>query len=99
MEHKSDEAGGPPRSTWWQTLPHKSTRGQRRRTADASHGQHWHRRAQRGSHLYILAEGGDVIGQRISTERDRFAAARGAGRLLFGGLVADDSTRTLVYIG
>src|ERR1700675_4617622 len=33
---------------WWHTLPHKSTRGQRRRKGEASHGPYWHRRTQEG---------------------------------------------------
>jgi hypothetical protein len=63
--------------TWWQTLRHKSTRGQRRRKGEASHGPYWHRRAQEGSQIYILAQGGEVIEQRIRTEAARFAAVLG----------------------
>jgi len=63
--------------TWWHKLPHKSTRGQRRRQGEASHGPYWHRRAQEGRQIYILAQGGEVVEQRIRTEPERFAAVLG----------------------
>ena len=44
---------------------------------EASHGPYWHRRAQAGKPVYILAEGGEVIERRIRTEPERFDAVLG----------------------
>ena len=48
--------------------PTRVTRGQRRRKGEASHGPYRHRRAQEESQIYILADGGEVIEQRIRTD-------------------------------
>ena len=44
---------------------------------ETSHGSSWHRRAQEGSQICILAEGGELIERRIRTEPARFAAVLG----------------------
>src|SRR6266545_1193829 len=65
------------RLTWWHKLPHKSHRGQRRseeRPAMDHIGIDVHKRE---SQICILAEGGEVVEQRIRTEPERFAAVLG----------------------
>jgi transposase len=61
--------------TWWHTLPHKSARGQRRREEERpAIGIDVHKRE---SQIYILAQDGEVVEQRIRTEPERFAAVLG----------------------
>jgi hypothetical protein len=63
--------------TWWHRLPPTSTRGQRRRKGEASHGPYWHRRAQEGKPDLHPRRGREIIERRIRTEGERFAAALG----------------------
>jgi len=66
------------RSTWWHTLPHKSTYAV---NAAERKGQPWNHVGidvhKKDSQICLLAEGGELIERRIRTELARFAAVLG----------------------
>ena len=65
------------RLTWWQTLPHKSPRGQRRSDERPATDHIGIDVRKRESQIHILAEGGEIVERRIRTEPERFAAVLG----------------------
>jgi hypothetical protein len=82
------------RSTWWHRLPHKSELAV---NAAERKGQPWTILAsnvhKRESQICILAEGGELIEQRIRTEPERFAAVLGARPISTRGVVPGSSSR------
>src|SRR5713101_6865546 len=79
-----------PHSTWWHRLPHRehALKGARRRGPAMDHiGIDVHKKE---SQICILAEGDELLEQRIRTEPARFAAVLGARPR--GRIVLESST-------
>jgi len=66
------------RLTWWHNAQ-KSTPRSTPQRGEASHGPIGIDVHKKGSQIHVLAEGGEVVEQRIRTEPERFAAVLGAG--------------------
>jgi hypothetical protein len=65
------------RMAWWHRLPHKSTRGQRRRKGEAAMDRVRIDVHKRKNQISILTEGVRSSSGRIRIEPDRFAAVLG----------------------
>jgi len=74
--HREDEAADLP-LTCWHTLPHRGLTRSTPRRGEAIQGHIGIEVHTKDSQICILAEGGELIDQRIRTEPERFAAVLG----------------------
>jgi hypothetical protein len=97
LERRSDEAGWPPRLTWWQTLPvHRLWTAYAPRSF-AQFLEPWELPEARPDEARVatIVEGSTPDAEMASFV---FIEERGTGRLLFGGFFADCSSLALMTL-